>query len=71
MKSLLVPLLALPLLTACGLSDSQVNAAAQAGVNAAEAEEISDEVKRSTDFDAIGREAVADVDTSNFDALTN
>ncbi|WP_193141307.1 MULTISPECIES: hypothetical protein [unclassified Meridianimarinicoccus] len=71
MKYLLAPSLLLFALSGCGLSESQVSTAAQAGAAAAEAQEVSEEVKRETDFDAIGREAVADVDTSNFDALTN
>ncbi|WP_380054090.1 hypothetical protein ACFE33_12835 [Falsihalocynthiibacter sp. SS001] len=54
----------------CGATEDGVRTASTAGASAALAAEASEEAKKSTDYDAIAKEAVADVDTTGFDALT-
>ncbi len=56
-------------LAACGASEDDVRTAATVGASAALAVEVAEEANKATDYDAIAQEAVADVDTSDFDAL--
>ncbi|MEM1077783.1 MAG: hypothetical protein AAGI09_04570 [Pseudomonadota bacterium] len=57
-------------LAACGMTDEEAAALSEAIVTDMEAAEINREVKESQDFDRIAEEAVAGMDTSGLDALT-
>ncbi|MCV6825774.1 MULTISPECIES: hypothetical protein [Halocynthiibacter] len=75
-RGLRLPLLAvsafgLITLWGCGATEDEVRTAATVGASAALAAEASEEAKKATDYDAIAKEAVADVDTTGFDALTD
>ncbi len=61
--------LGLSVLAACSASEDDVRTAATIGASAALAAEVAEETNKATDYDAIAQEAVADVDTSDFDAL--
>ncbi|WP_170587774.1 hypothetical protein [Ruegeria arenilitoris] len=60
----------LSVLAACDASEDEVRTAATIGASAALAAEVAEEANKATDYDAIAQEAVANVDTSDFDALT-
>ncbi|WP_299902223.1 hypothetical protein [uncultured Ruegeria sp.] len=60
----------LSVLAACDAREDEVRTAATIGASAALAAEVAEETNKATDYDAIAQEAVSDVDTSDFDALT-
>ena len=66
-----LPLLATLALTACGLTDEQIDQAMADGVAAAEGKRVSDAVATETDMDAVAQKTVNDFDTTGFDALSN
>lgn len=56
-------------LSACSMSESEIIAAEEAGVAAAEAEQSKEAYEKTQDFDSIAEDTVAGMDTSDLSAL--
>lgn len=56
-------------LTACSMTESEIIEAEEAGIAAAEAEQVKEEYDKTQDFDAIAEDAVSGMDTSDLSAL--